>query len=132
MKIVLILFQIDLLAAARCNMFSHVLSNYQTSFLTFATKVAQTLVATADTMNAAPQYEFCILKELSQSLGDGEQKQEEVIPQDKDQMLFFQVSKNGNHENKTFNYFLQRSENNWYKCYFSTNYLVIPSCFFDC
>ncbi|KAL0822331.1 hypothetical protein ABMA28_004430 [Loxostege sticticalis] len=85
-----VLQKIDLLAAARCNMFSHVLSNYQTSFLTFATKVAQTLVATADTMNAAPQYEFCILKELSQSLGDGEQKQEEVIPQDKDQMLFFQ------------------------------------------
>lgn len=82
-------FQIDLLAAARCNMFSHVLSNYQSSFQTFASKVAQTLVATADTMNAAPQYEFCILKELSQSLGESEPK--EIVPQDKDQMLFFQV-----------------------------------------
>lgn len=71
-------------------MFSHVLSNYQSSFVTFATKVAQTLLATADTMNAAPQYEFCILKELSQSLGEGDAK--EVVPQDKDQMLFFQVT----------------------------------------
>lgn len=70
-------------------MFSHVLSNYQGSFITFATKVAQTLTATADTMNATPQYEFSILKELSQTLGEGESKQE-VTPQDKDQMLFFQ------------------------------------------
>lgn len=72
-------------------MFSHVLSNYQSSFVTFATKVAQTLVATADTMNAAPLYEFSILKELSQTLGEAESKQD-VTPQDKDQMLFFQVS----------------------------------------
>lgn len=71
-------------------MFSHVLSNYQGSFITFATKVAQTLTATADTMNATPQYEFSILKELSQTLGESEGKQE-VTPQDKDQMLFFQV-----------------------------------------
>ncbi|XP_075979073.1 islet cell autoantigen 1-like protein [Anticarsia gemmatalis] len=84
-----VLQKIDLLAAARCNMFSHVLSNYQGSFVTFANKVAQTLLATADTMNATPQYSFCILKELSQSLGEGDSKQD-VIPQDKDQMLFFQ------------------------------------------
>ncbi|KAJ0178143.1 hypothetical protein K1T71_005966 [Dendrolimus kikuchii] len=83
-----VLQKIDLLAAARCNMFSHVLSNYQSSFQTFASKVAQTLIATADTMSVAPQYEFCILKELSQSLGDGDPK--EIISQDKDQMLFFQ------------------------------------------
>lgn len=71
-------------------MFSHVLTNYQSSFLTYATKVSQTLLATADTMNAKPQYEFCILKELSQNLGE-DLKPEDVIPQDKDQMLFFQV-----------------------------------------
>lgn len=83
-----VLQKIDLLAAARCNMFSHVLSNYQASFVTFVTKVSQTLEATADSMNNNPQYEFCILKELSQSLGESETK--EVVPQDKDQMLFFQ------------------------------------------
>lgn len=71
-------------------MFSHVLSNYQASFVTFVTKVSQTLEATADSMNNNPQYEFCILKELSQSLGESETK--EVVPQDKDQMLFFQVN----------------------------------------
>ncbi|XP_047993668.1 islet cell autoantigen 1 [Leguminivora glycinivorella] len=87
-----VLQKIDLLAAARCNMFSHVLTNYQSSFLTFGTKVSQTLLATADTMDAKPMYEFCILKELSQNLGEGEgeQKPEEIVPQDKDQMLFFQ------------------------------------------
>ncbi|XP_063828304.1 islet cell autoantigen 1 [Ostrinia nubilalis] len=96
-----VLQKIDLLAAARCNMFSHVLSNYQSSFLTFATKVAQTLIATADTMNATPQYEFCILKELSQNLGEGEPKPEEVIPQDKDQMLFFQEEYKDDNVDKT-------------------------------
>ncbi|KAL4711461.1 hypothetical protein ACJJTC_005585 [Scirpophaga incertulas] len=85
-----VLQKIDLLAAARCNMFSHVLANYQTSFSTFAKKVTQTLLATADAMNSAPQYEFCILKELSQSLGDGDIKKEEPLSHDKDQMLYFQ------------------------------------------
>lgn len=88
-----VLQKIDLLAAARCNMFSHVLSNYQSSFLTFVTKVKQTLEATAETMKATPQYEFCVLKELSQSLGDGVEgtsEAKELVPQDKDQMLFFQ------------------------------------------
>ncbi|RVE53709.1 hypothetical protein evm_001601 [Chilo suppressalis] len=85
-----VLQKIDLLAAARCNMFSHVLSNYQSSFLTFTTKVAQTLTATADTMKATPQYEFSILKELSQTLAESENKQENVASPDKDQMLFFQ------------------------------------------
>ncbi|XP_049874256.1 islet cell autoantigen 1 [Pectinophora gossypiella] len=87
-----VLQKIDLLAAARCNMFSHVLTNYQSSFLNFASRVVQTLISTADSMNTAPQYEFCILKELSQNLGEGEAegKKEEIVPQDKDQMLFFQ------------------------------------------
>ncbi|XP_059053926.1 islet cell autoantigen 1 [Achroia grisella] len=83
-----VLQKIDLLAAARCNMFSHVLSTYQSSFSTFSTKVVQTLIATADTMSSTPLYEFSILKELSQNL-EAETKQE-VVPQDKDQMLFFQ------------------------------------------
>lgn len=73
-------------------MFSHVLANYQNFFQTFATKVAQTLIATADTMNTVPQYEFSILKELSQNLGEGAEGQSEgAALQDKDQMLFFQV-----------------------------------------
>lgn len=59
------------------------------------TKVSQTLEATADTMKSTPQYEFCILKELSQSLGEAEGtdggEPKELTLQDKDQMLFFQV-----------------------------------------
>ncbi|XP_023941668.2 islet cell autoantigen 1 [Bicyclus anynana] len=81
-----VLQKIDLLAAARCNMFSHVLSNYQNAFLNFSTIVAQTFEATINTMNETPQYEFCILK----SLGEAETNQVEDSVPDKDQMLFFQ------------------------------------------
>ncbi|XP_045496156.1 islet cell autoantigen 1 [Colias croceus] len=80
-----VLQKIDLLAAARCNMFSHVLSNYQNSFLGFSAKVAQTLAATIESMNSTPQYEFCILKSLSEN-----DIEEESLAQDKDQLLFFQ------------------------------------------
>lgn len=80
-------------------MFSHVLANYQNNFLNFATKAKETLEATANTLKSAPQYEFCILKELSQSLSEGKEEDapvegessKEVVTQDKDQMLFFQV-----------------------------------------
>ncbi|XP_050351586.1 islet cell autoantigen 1 [Nymphalis io] len=90
-----VLQKIDLLAAARCNMFSHVLLNYQNSFLNFSTKVTQTLQATVDTMNETPQYEFSILK----SLGEVEPNQDEDAAPDKDQMLFFQDDyKDENHE----------------------------------
>ncbi|CAH0729965.1 unnamed protein product, partial [Brenthis ino] len=81
-----VLQKIDLLAAARCNMFSHVLTNYQSSFMNFTIKTAQTLQATVDTMAETPQYEFCILK----SLGEIDPNQEEEAVPDKDQMLFFQ------------------------------------------
>ncbi|VVD00881.1 unnamed protein product [Leptidea sinapis] len=80
--------QIDLLAAARCNMFSHVLSTYQNSFLNFSQKVSQTLSTTIESMNAAPQYEFCVLKSLAENDINKEENDEE--PKDKDQMLFFQ------------------------------------------
>ncbi|CAK1544933.1 unnamed protein product [Leptosia nina] len=80
-----VLQKIDLLAAARCNMFSHVLSSYQNSFLSFSTKAAQTLTATIESMSATPQYEFCILKSLAENDND-----EEILGQDKDQLLFFQ------------------------------------------
>ncbi|XP_041987668.1 islet cell autoantigen 1 [Aricia agestis] len=82
-----VLQKIDLLAAARCNMFSHVLSTYQSSFLNFSTKIVETFQATIETMNDAPQYEFCILKSLGEA---GEGTQEEKSTEDKDQMLFFQ------------------------------------------
>ncbi|KOB73677.1 putative phospholipase A2, group VI [Operophtera brumata] len=105
-----VLQKIDLLAAARCNMFSHVLSNYQNSFLNFVTKVSQTLEATADTMKSTPLYEFSILKELSQSLGEGKEGEvtelgepKEVTPQDKDQMLFFQPSIDQNEPSTSVN-----------------------------
>lgn len=84
-----VLQKIDLLAAARCNMFSHVLANYQTSFVNFSQKATQTLVATAATMDVTPQYEFSILKELSQNLEESDGLND-IISKDKDQMLFFQ------------------------------------------
>lgn len=88
-----VLQKIDLLAAARCNMFSHVLMTYQSSFTTYTSKVAQTLVATSKSMTGIPQYDFCILKELSQgpqSQDLVDNKEKDVIGADKDQALFFQ------------------------------------------
>ncbi|XP_047517094.1 islet cell autoantigen 1 [Pieris napi] len=91
-----VLQKIDLLAAARCNMFSHVLSNYQNSFLSVSTKVAQTLSGTIESMSSSPQYEFCILKTLSDNGNDGETK-------DKDQLLFFQDEYKDNNLDKSEN-----------------------------
>ncbi|XP_077292991.1 islet cell autoantigen 1-like protein [Arctopsyche grandis] len=80
--------KVDLLAAARCNMFSHVLVNYQNSLLNFTTKSAHTLSTTAQALSEAPAYEFCILKELSQIPPDELGENSDSV--DKDQMLFFQ------------------------------------------
>jgi len=39
--------KVDLLAASRCNMFSHVLANYQTTLLLFWTKTSTRMTAVA-------------------------------------------------------------------------------------
>ncbi|XP_017122247.1 islet cell autoantigen 1 [Drosophila elegans] len=80
--------KIDLLAAARCNMYSHALVAYVTELKNFAQKAASTFQTISKALILKPKYDFCVLKELSQNEGPSE----EVPPieaVDKDQSLFF-------------------------------------------
>jgi len=86
-------FQIDLLAAARCNMYSHALVAYVSELKSFAQKAASTFQTISKALILKPKYDFCVLKELSQNEGPSE----EVPPieaVDSDQSLFFAVNTN--------------------------------------
>lgn len=88
----LFLFQIDLLAAARCNMFSHVLVAYQTALLEFANKTMDTFNSAMTALEKEPHYSFTILKELTQGSENPENvKDDQLAAVDSDQMLFFKV-----------------------------------------
>lgn len=54
--------KIDLLAASRCNMFSHALVNYQHALILFWQKTAKTMNAIADAFKGYQYYEFNIIK----------------------------------------------------------------------
>lgn len=54
--------KIDLLSASRCNMFSHVLVNYQHTLLLFWEKAARTMSTVADAYKGYQYYEFNIIK----------------------------------------------------------------------
>ncbi|KDR15060.1 Islet cell autoantigen 1 [Zootermopsis nevadensis] len=84
--------KVDLLAAARCNMFSHALILYQNSLLQFAEKTANTFTTIANSFKGYQQYDFCVVKELAEPATKlAEQQQEEEIPSqiDKDKLIFF-------------------------------------------
>lgn len=88
-------FQIDLLAAARCNMFSHVLVAYQTALLEFSNKTSHTYKAALKILSEKQHYNFTILKDLSQAppaKETQEQDQANLAALDFDQMLFFKVA----------------------------------------
>ncbi|XP_020816178.1 islet cell autoantigen 1 [Drosophila serrata] len=82
--------KIDLLAAARCNMYSHALVAYVAELKSFAEKAASTFQTISKALILKPKYDFCVLKELSQNEGVAS---DEVPPPieavDKDQSLFF-------------------------------------------
>ena len=54
--------KVDLLAASRCNMFSHVLANYQSTLLQFWQKTSRTMSAVAENFKGYQYYEFNMLK----------------------------------------------------------------------
>ncbi|ELU17970.1 hypothetical protein CAPTEDRAFT_220865 [Capitella teleta] len=58
--------KIDLLAASRSNMYSHVLANYQTTLLHFWEKTSRTMSAVAESFKGYQYYEFNMLKELAE------------------------------------------------------------------
>ncbi|EDV97674.1 islet cell autoantigen 1 [Drosophila grimshawi] len=84
--------KIDLLAAARCNMYSHALVAYLAELKTFAQKAASTFQTISKALIVKPKYDFCVLKELSQNEGADTVETHESAPieaVDKDQSLFF-------------------------------------------
>ncbi|KAM7358287.1 islet cell autoantigen 1-like protein [Cochliomyia hominivorax] len=82
--------KIDLLAAARCNMFSHVLISYMSEMKQFAEKTNNLFEAISKALENKPRYDFCILKDLTQDEANQENLyQAETTSLDKDQALFF-------------------------------------------
>lgn len=105
--------KIDLLAAARCNMFSHVLVAYQNAMQEFARKTNDTFKVASKILENEPNYVFTILRDLTQA--EKEPKSATVekeakgpsIPEmsenaiDHDQLLFFQDDYTDGEEQKT-------------------------------
>lgn len=72
-------------------MFSHALVAYQKAIMQFGTKTSETFQATSKILSNEPQYNFCVLKDLTQVPKQSEEsvkKDDETV--DTDQMLFFQ------------------------------------------
>ncbi|XP_069697504.1 islet cell autoantigen 1 isoform X1 [Periplaneta americana] len=89
--------KVDLLAAARCNMFSHALILYQNSLLQFAEKTANTFTTIANSFKGYQHYDFCVVKELAEpatKLAEQQQQQQQdetPTEADKDKLLFFEA-----------------------------------------
>ncbi|XP_068906040.1 islet cell autoantigen 1 [Tenebrio molitor] len=62
--------KVDLLAAARCNMFSHALVPYQGAVSAFAAKAADTLALAASKVSDVQPYDFSAISELATPLHD--------------------------------------------------------------
>lgn len=61
--------KIDLLAAARCNMYSHALVMYQDALINFCEKVATTFTHVEQSFEGYQPYEFQYIKELTDPTG---------------------------------------------------------------
>ena len=61
--------KIDLLAAARCNMYSHALVMYQDALINFCEKVATTFTHVEQSFEGYQPYEFQYIKELADPTG---------------------------------------------------------------
>lgn len=57
--------KVDLLAAARCNMFSHALVAYQNALVAFSTEAGRTLGIAANKVNKSETYDFSVVTELA-------------------------------------------------------------------
>ncbi|XP_066147816.1 islet cell autoantigen 1 isoform X2 [Euwallacea fornicatus] len=92
--------KVDLLAAARCNMFSHALVPYQKALHLFATKALETLTLAATKLQKVEPYDFSVVSELNENpKGDKEKVITDVSQvedkngadffEDKDRKTFF-------------------------------------------
>ncbi|VDM33463.1 unnamed protein product [Hydatigera taeniaeformis] len=57
--------KVDLLAASRCNMLSHVLAAYQDTLLQFWERTARTMTTVSNSFKGYQYYEFALLKDLT-------------------------------------------------------------------
>lgn len=88
------ILQIDLLAAARCNLFSYSLATYQTNWQQLNQKNEEVLEAHIKVIEKEPRkHNFGILKELAQEVEESEKASDDQAEpsklDDKDQRLFF-------------------------------------------
>ncbi|MCL4134169.1 UNVERIFIED_CONTAM: hypothetical protein GTU68_013405, partial [Idotea baltica] len=84
--------KIELLAASRCNMFSHALILYQNNLITFSEKTAKTLNSVASNFKGYHPYKFHVIKELAEPEGMADNEDEEEKDEtemDGDEKTFF-------------------------------------------
>ncbi|XP_037798921.1 islet cell autoantigen 1-like [Penaeus monodon] len=84
--------KVDLLAASRCNMFSHALIVYQNNLITFSDKTSKTLNNVANNFKGYQPYDFQVIKELAEPprrLEDDAKEEEENYKLDEDDNTFF-------------------------------------------
>lgn len=89
--------KIDLLSASRCNMFSHVLVNYQRTLLQFWEKTARTFNAVADSFKGYQYYEFNIIKDLVEP----SKRLAEIVNKENKEINKSNEEKQSNDENKS-------------------------------
>lgn len=91
--------KVDLLAAARCNMFSHALVLYQSTLLNFTKKSAQAYSTIASSFKGYQRYDFMVVRELvepSSKLAQETGGDDDL--DDKDKLPFFEMDYHDNIE----------------------------------
>ncbi|KAG5347465.1 ICA69 protein, partial [Acromyrmex charruanus] len=84
--------KVDLLAAARCNMFSHALVLYQTTLLNFTKKSAQAYSTIANSFKGYQRYDFTVVRELAETSSKlAQETGGDDDSEDKDKLPFFDM-----------------------------------------
>ncbi|XP_050046909.1 islet cell autoantigen 1 isoform X1 [Dermacentor andersoni] len=96
--------KVDLLAASRCNMFSHVLATYQNALLSFWEKTSSTMTNVAESFKGYQHYDFIVVKELqepsrklAEEMGNGEEK---ASKEDGDKDRYSKTTESGTENHK--------------------------------
>ncbi|XP_076623265.1 islet cell autoantigen 1-like protein isoform X2 [Colletes latitarsis] len=91
--------KVDLLAAARCNMFSHALVLYQSTLLNFTKKSAQAYSTIASSFKGYQRYDFMVVRELAETSSKlAQETRGDDDPDDKDKLPFFDTDYHDNVE----------------------------------
>ncbi|XP_075225513.1 islet cell autoantigen 1-like protein isoform X2 [Lycorma delicatula] len=86
--------KVDLLAAARCNMFSRALILYQSTLLKFTEKSVDKFTVVAKGFKGYQHYDFCVVKELAELKPASDQTEPESDKNNDDKLLDFDEEKN--------------------------------------